>query len=148
CVHPASRMLGPLGVGTAGGRQAVAGFVSIEARASRTEVGVALATEELHEAETVVAERDWPIRIAFTCRDRVTHSGDQETAHSNVGGQAQGAPVGPARFQCRNSCYSPAYPQRDLLAARLAGRLRRTLTVIEAPRAACLCRNGSGEPHA
>src|SRR5262249_26452407 len=81
--EPARAVLGPVALGLRG--RGVAGLVAAEAGATRAEIGAAAAGEKSPEAESVVRERDRPIRIAVAGRDGIAHPDDQHVPHQNLG---------------------------------------------------------------
>src|SRR5919201_420732 len=100
---------------------------------------------EPFETKTLIGQAHGAIRIAFACRDGISHSGDEDIAHHDLADQSLRRAIRQHDVHAGERCMPVADTQLYLVAAGRIDRARRAVTTIERPHAAVVRGQAPGE---
>ena len=112
--EPAGAVLAPIAVRLRG--RGIAGLVAAESGAPRAKI-IAAAAQKPPEAESVIGERDRPVRISFARRDGIAHADDKSIAHQDFGPGLLNGPFVRDQLDSGGGRPAVAHPEPHLLVA-------------------------------
>src|SRR5262249_39280678 len=140
--QPARALLRPLAGPHLAIRHDRAGSICPEARSSRP---VIFAAAKALEAKALIRQLHRPIGIALAGCDGIAHAADEHIAHDDLANEPQRGAVRQHDIDARNSRPAADETGADFLVAGGVYLPRVTVAVVEAPHAAFICGQSSGQ---